>query len=184
MKITRTALARAYDAIDPPAPGVRRLGPVKGFAAVAIVSAAVAGAAACSNVGETEPVSIGAATTEFVGETSTEVVETLTPVPETTNVYAEPSRADLEAILGLYITSEGIDLTQTQAEQVAWRACRALRGTTTPDSGVVDGAVYGIASQIVKEYPSLTMNQAAKVIGAGSQVYCAEFAESFGDSGR
>lgn len=184
MKINRTALARAYDMMDPPAPGVRRLGPVKGLAAVVLVSGAIAGLSACT-VEETDPVSLGSlsTSTEFVDETDSQVVETLTPVT-TTNTYDEPSRADLEAILGLYITSEGIPLTQTEAEQTAWTACRALRATTTPDSGVVDGATYGIATEIVRQHPDMSMKQAAQVIGAGSQVYCPEFAESFGDSGR
>lgn len=162
-------MSKFWNTFNPPVDG-KQIPARKAVPVIIAVSAFIAVAAACSS--ESEPVAV---------ETYAPIVAQETAPPVVTKAQtAEVNESNFYR----YVYRENIPLNNTEARNVAQAACSTLRKQTDPDSGMVDVTLYGIGIAVTEKYPDVTMDDSARLIGAGSVIWCPEYTDSFGDSSR
>ena len=147
--------------------------------AAGLMAAIVIPAAACGPTEDADPAQIGTQ----APPTSVDERPTSIPAPPPTTrtqatkaaTTADLSLADREAVYELYLTSEGIVIPQDEAEEIGYRACMVFRSQDKTVREMPQAALWGVTSQIVKEQPQLTQEQASRLVGAATVVYCDEY---------
>lgn len=171
-------------------PGVDGKPPIparKALPWIAAICTAVAVAAACTPEEEATPATSSAIVSQPAQSAEpfgSEGVGVETEPPAKTLPKTGQSDTEREAIFYRYLDSEGVTIADKDAKLIARAACSTLRQVAEPDSGMVDVSLYGIIAAVQEDHPSLTDDDAAHLIGAGSTIWCPEYSDAFGDSGR